>query len=145
MIGDDCRSARKESQHARPGSTPKKSHGIEERITTRCCRRETGVSCASKCFFPPLILDASWIEVGADVLGAHQKSNGGDKNNETKEFVAEMRWLGMTPHLAQNTARRGGSAIDGRTTRHGRNAKPVNAHRGIEKFSCWIKQFDCLR
>jgi len=48
--------------------------------------------------------------------------------------VNEMRRLGMTPHVAQNTARSGGSAIDGRTTRHEGYAKSMNARRGIEKI-----------
>src|SRR5438477_712722 len=43
---------------------------------------------------------------------------GGDKGFDTRDFVAECRHLGVTPHVAQNLARRGGSAIDGRTTQH---------------------------
>jgi hypothetical protein len=31
-----------------------------------------------------------------------------DTNYDTKGFVAEMRRLGVTPHLAGNTARSGG-------------------------------------
>jgi transposase len=46
------------------------------------------------------------------------KSVGADKNYDTHGFVAACREHGITPHVAQNTARRGGSAIDGRTTRH---------------------------
>ncbi len=46
-----------------------------------------------------------------------------------------MRRIGVTPHVAQNTARSGGSAIDGRTTRHQGYAKSINARRGIEKVS----------
>lgn len=57
-------------------------------------------------------------EMAADVPGAHQKTLGADKNYDTKGFVAEMRRIGVTPHVAQNTSRPGGSAIDGRTTRH---------------------------
>ncbi len=57
-------------------------------------------------------------EMAADCTGAHQKTIGADKNYDTKGFVAEMRRLGVTPHVAQNTTRSGGSAIDGRTTRH---------------------------
>jgi hypothetical protein len=56
-----------------------------------------------------------------------------------------MRRLGVTPHVAQNTARSGGSAIDGRTTRHEGYAKSINARRGIEKIFAWIKQFGGLR
>jgi len=42
---------------------------------------------------------------------------GGDKNYDTKKFVAELRERKVTPHVAQNTSGRR-SAIDGRTTRH---------------------------
>ncbi len=51
----------------------------------------------------------------------------------------------MTPHVALNTARPGGSAIDGRTTRHEGYAQSINARRGIEKVFGWIKQWGGLR
>ena len=73
--------------------------------------------------------------MAADVSGAHKKTIGADKNYDTRGFVAEMRRIGMTPHVAQNTSRSGGSAIDGRTTRHEGYAKSINARRGIEKVS----------
>ena len=41
-----------------------------------------------------------------------------DKGYDTRDFVAAMRGLNVTPHVARNETRRGGSAIDGRTTRH---------------------------
>ena len=44
---------------------------------------------------------------------------GGDKNHDTSEHVAALRELKITPHVAQNTARPGGSGIDQRTSRHG--------------------------
>ena len=84
-------------------------------------------------------------EMAADLAGAHQKTVGADKNYDTKGFVAEMRRIGVTPHVAQNTARSGGSAIDGRTTRHVGYAKSINARRGIEKVFGWIKAFGGLR
>src|ERR1700690_690580 len=43
---------------------------------------------------------------------------GGDKGFDTADFVRECRNMGVIPHVAQNLARRGGSAIDDRTTRH---------------------------
>jgi hypothetical protein len=55
------------------------------------------------------------------------------------------RCIGVTPHVAQNTARSGGSAIDGRTTRHEGYAKSIHARRGIEKVFGWIKQWGGLR
>ena len=42
---------------------------------------------------------------------------GGDKGFDTQDFVAELRDINVTPHLAQNTSGRR-SALDGRTTRH---------------------------
>lgn len=45
-------------------------------------------------------------------------SVGADKNYDTRGFVGACRELNATPHVAQNTRRIGGSAIDGRTTRH---------------------------
>jgi len=84
-------------------------------------------------------------EMASDRPGAHQKTIGADKNYDTKGFVAEMRRLGVTPHVAQNTARSGGSAIDGRTTRHEGYDKSINARRGIEKVFGWIKQWGGLR
>ena len=36
---------------------------------------------------------------------------GADKGYDTKEFVAECRRIKVTPHVTQNTKRRGGSAI----------------------------------
>jgi hypothetical protein len=71
---------------------------------------------------------------------AHKKTIGADKNYVTKEFVAQMRQLGVILHVAQNTARCGGSAIDSSTTRHMGYAKSINTRRclharwGIEKI-----------
>ena len=62
-----------------------------------------------------------------------------------KPFVADMRRIAVTPHVAQNTARPGSSAIDGRTTRHEGYSQSINARRGIEKVFGWIKQWGGLR
>lgn len=50
------------------------------------------------------------------IAGTKQVTAGGDKGNDTADFVAECRNLKVTPHVAQNLERRGGSAIDARTT-----------------------------
>jgi hypothetical protein len=83
--------------------------------------------------------------MAADRPGAHQKTIGADKNFDTRGFVAEMRRIGVRPHVAQNTARTGGSAIDGRTARHQGYAKSINARRGNENLFGWIKQWGGLR
>jgi hypothetical protein len=77
-------------------------------------------------------------DMAAAIPGAHQKTLGADKNYDTRGFVAEMRRIGVTPHVAQNTNRAGGSAIDSRTTCHEGYSKSINARRGIEKVFGWI-------
>jgi hypothetical protein len=83
--------------------------------------------------------------MAADIPDAHQKTLGADKNYDTKGMVAELRRNGVRPHVAQNTARPGGSAIDGRTTRYEGYAQSIHARRGIEKVFGWIKQWGGLR
>ena len=84
-------------------------------------------------------------DMAAAIPDAHQKTIGADKNYDTRGFVAEMRRLGVTPHVAQNSPRLGGFAIDGRTTRHEDYAKSIHARRGNEKVFGWIKQWGGLR
>lgn len=76
---------------------------------------------------------------------AHQKTLGADKGYETRDFVADLRISGITPHVAQNTSRSGGSAIDGRTARHQGYAQPINTRKLIEQVFGWIKQATGLR
>jgi hypothetical protein len=47
-----------------------------------------------------------------------RRTLGADKAYDVHELVDITPDLGTTPHVAQNLARPGGSAIDGRTTRH---------------------------
>lgn len=51
----------------------------------------------------------------------------------TRGFVTEMRRIGVTPHVAQNTSCQEGYA------------KSINARHSIEKVSAWIKQWGGLR
>jgi len=83
--------------------------------------------------------------MAADIPGAHKKTLGADKNYDTRGMVGELRRIGVTPHVAQNTSRPGGSAINSRTTRHEGYAQSINARRGIEKVFGWIKQWGGLR
>ena len=53
----------------------------------------------------------------AHARGLRPTTVGADKAYDTRDLVATTRALGVTPHVAQDTARRR-SAIDGRTTRH---------------------------
>jgi IS5 family transposase len=57
---------------------------------------------------------------------------GGDKGFDTGDFVAELREINVTPHVAQNTSGRR-SAIDGRTTRHPGYAISLRIRKRIEE------------
>lgn len=70
---------------------------------------------------------------------------GGDKGFDTAEFVRECRHLQVTPHVAQNLKRRGGSAIDGRTTRHAGYALSQKKRKRIEECFGWLKTIALLR
>ena len=70
---------------------------------------------------------------------------GGDKGYDTAEFVGECRHLGMTPHISQNTGRRGGSAIDSRTTRQAGYALSQKKRKRIEECFGWLKTIVLLR
>jgi hypothetical protein len=63
----------------------------------------------------------------------------GDKGFETRDFVKEWRNLRVTPHVAQNLERRGGSAIDGRTTRHAGYALSQRKRKRVEECFGWLK------
>jgi transposase len=70
---------------------------------------------------------------------------GGDKGFDTAEFVAECRHMNVTPHVAQNTGRAGGSAIDARTTRHSGYAVSQKKRKRIEECFGWLKDIALLR
>jgi len=73
-----------------------------------------------------------------DVPGRHRITLGGDKGYDAASFVAALRALNATPHVAQNTSGRR-SAIDGRTTRHpGYRASQIIRKR-IEEVFGWSK------
>jgi hypothetical protein len=63
---------------------------------------------------------------------------GADRGFDTHDFVADLRELGATPHMAQNTAGRR-SAIDSRTTRHPGYAGGIRVRKRIEEVFGWIK------
>jgi len=76
--------------------------------------------------------------------GRH-RTVGADKGYDTFDFVDLVRELGTTPHVTQNLTRRGGSAIDGRTTRHAGYAKSQHARPRIEPAFGWLKTIAWLR
>jgi transposase len=79
------------------------------------------------------------------VSGDGRVTVGGDKGYDTAEFVDECRHMNVTPHVAQNTARPGGSAIDARTTRHAGYAVSQKKRKRIEECFGWLKDIALLR
>jgi len=87
----------------------------------------------------------SALRMARALKGAHQKTLGADKGYDTRDFVADLRINGITPHVAQNIQARRRSAIDGRTARHQGYAQSINARKRIEQVFGWIKQAAGLR
>ena len=77
--------------------------------------------------------------------GTKRVTAGGDKGYDTLDFVAECRNLQVTPHVAQNHERRGGSAIDDRTTQHAGYRISQIKRKRIEECFGWLKTIALLR
>ena len=70
---------------------------------------------------------------------------GADKGYDTRDFVAECRGMHVTPHVARNVRRRGGSAIDERTARHAGYAVSQRKRKRIEECFGWLKTVGMMR
>jgi transposase len=87
-------------------------------------------------------------EAGLRLLGRQRArrhgrlSVGADKGYDTRSFVAGVRELGATPHVA---AKDRYSAIDGRTTRHGSYAVSQRRRKLVEEPFGWMKTVGGLR
>jgi transposase len=80
----------------------------------------------------------------AAIPGRHRITVGGDKGFDTAGFVAALKGLNATPHVAQNTLGRR-SAIDRRTTRHPGYAVSQRLRKRIEEGFGWIKEVALMR
>ena len=79
------------------------------------------------------------------IPGQRRLTVGGDKGFDTADFVAECRHMQVTPHVAQNHKRSGGSAIDERTTRHEGYGVSQRKRKRIEECFGWLKTIALLR
>ena len=90
-------------------------------------------------------------EAALEMVGAKRQRKrgcltlGGDKNYDTREQVAALRELKVTPHVAQNTGRPGGSAIDQRTTRHAGYTASQTKRKRVEEIFGWFKTVAMMR
>lgn len=71
--------------------------------------------------------------------GVRVKSLGADKGYDTHDFVGFLRRRKIVPHVAANTQRKGGSAIDARTTRHPSYTVSQRIRKRVEEIFGWIK------
>jgi transposase len=79
------------------------------------------------------------------IEGCDRVTVAGDKGYDTKEFVRELRGMNITPHVAQNQNRPGGSAVDDRTTRHVGYKVSQQKRKRVEEVFGWMKTVGMLR
>jgi IS5 family transposase len=78
------------------------------------------------------------------IPGRQRLTVAADKGYDTRDFVAGLRAMHVTPHLAQNTTGRR-SAIDGRTTRHTGYVISQQKRKLVEQGFGWMKTIGGLR
>src|SRR5919199_216934 len=88
--------------------------------------------------------DAALVMV-EQIPGTNPVTVGGDKGFDTRDFVKECRHMNVVPHVAQNHARRGGSAVDRRTTRHAGYVLSQRRRKRIEECFGWLKTIALMR
>ncbi len=76
--------------------------------------------------------------------GAQRVTLGADKGYDTRDFIAELRHMHITPHVAQNRTKRR-SAVDERTTRHVGYELSQRKRKRIEGVFGWLKTVALMR
>ena len=80
------------------------------------------------------------------IPGRQRVTVAGDKAYDTREFVAELRHMDVTPHVAQYAPSiRRRSAIDARTTRHPGYVVSQQKRKLVEQGFGWMKTIGGLR
>lgn len=83
--------------------------------------------------------------IRAQLPGIKKRTVGADKNYDTAGFIEDCRAMNITPHVAQNNNRPGGSAIDGRTSRHEGYAISQRTRKRVEESFGWGKTVGLIR
>ncbi len=83
-----------------------------------------------------LVVDVELTQ--ADGYAEREAALGADRGYDTRDFVWDLRGLGVTPHVAQNEQGRR-SAIYRRTTRHPGYAQSQRRRKIVEEVFGWIK------
>lgn len=88
---------------------------------------------------------AAAVAMLGTVPGKGPKTVGADKAYDTTDFIAACRERKITPHVARNDKRWGGSAIDGRTARHEGYRLSQVIRKRIEEHFGWGKTIGRIR
>ncbi len=83
--------------------------------------------------------------IAKNAAGNRRKTVAADRNYDTHNFVKTMRGLKVTPHVTQNHKKKGGSSIDGRTTRHDGYEVSQKFRKRIEEVFGWLKTVGMFR
>jgi transposase len=89
--------------------------------------------------------DAAIAMLGELPLTTRRLTVAGDKAYDTRAWVAAVRRLRITPHVAQNEFVYGGSAIDARTTRHPGYRLSHRKRKLVEQAFGWLKTVALFR
>ena len=89
--------------------------------------------------------DAAIAMLGELPLTARRLTVAADKAYDIRAWVAAVRRMRITPHVAQNEFGCGGSAIDARTTRHAGYRWSHRKRKLIEQAFGWLKTVALLR
>lgn len=89
--------------------------------------------------------DAAITMLGELPLTTRRVTVAADKAYDTRAWVAAVRRMRITPHVAQNALSYGGSAIDARTTRHGGYRVSHRKRKLIEQAFGWLKTVALFR
>lgn len=79
------------------------------------------------------------------VTGSRRKTLAADKAYDSAGFVESCRLANITPHVAMNVGRSGGSAIDARTSRHPGYRVSQRIRKRIEDHFGWAKAVGRIR
>jgi transposase len=89
--------------------------------------------------------DAAILMLGELPLTSRRVTVGADKLYDTRDWIDAVRTMRVTPHIAQNIGRPGGSALDGRTVRHTGYALSQRKRKLVEQAFGWMKTVGLLR
>jgi transposase len=89
--------------------------------------------------------DAAVALLGELPLTTRRVTVAADKAYDVRAWVAAVRRMGITPHVAQNEFGYGGSAIDARTTRHEGYRLSHRKRKLIEQAFGWLKTVALVR